>query len=42
MDNLELISYVYGRLEALEKIIYELKIEIEELKYFNRELSLTT
>jgi len=36
MDNFELFSYVCGRLEALEKIIYELKIEIEELKYFNR------
>jgi len=38
MSNFELIKYVYGKLEALEKIIYELKEEIEQLKYFNSEL----
>jgi len=38
MDDFELIKYVYGELVTLEKIIYELKEEIEQLKYFNREL----
>jgi len=38
MNNFELIKYVYEELVALEKIIYELKEEIEQLKYFNSEL----
>jgi len=31
--------YVCEKLVALENIIFELNVEIEELKYFNRVLS---
>ena len=39
MNNFELIKYVYQELVALKDKIFELKREIEELKYFNRELT---
>ena len=40
MDNFEAIMYVYERLaKPLKYKIFKLKREIEELKYFNRELS---
>jgi len=38
MNNSEQIKYVYEKLVALENIIFELKVEIEQLKYFNSEL----
>ena len=38
MNNSEQIEYVYGELIVLEKIVNELKEEIEQLKYFSREL----
>ena len=38
MDNSEQIKYVFETLEALKNIIYELKVEIVQLKYFNSEL----
>jgi len=39
MNNSEQIKDVFDKLEALKNNIDELKIEIEELKYFNRVLS---
>jgi len=39
MNNSEQIKDVFEKIEALENIIYELKEEIEKLKYFNRVLS---
>jgi len=39
MNNSELIKYVYEKLVALKDEIFELKVEIEQLKYFNSELS---
>jgi len=38
MDNSEQIKYVFETLEALKNNIYELKVEIVQLKYFNSEL----
>jgi len=38
MNNSEQIIIVFKEFLALEKIIYELKEEIEQLKYVNREL----
>jgi len=39
MNNSEQIKDVFDKLEALKNNIDELKIEIEELRYFNRVLS---
>jgi len=38
MNNSEQIKYIYEKLVDLENIIFELKVEIEQLKYFNSEL----
>jgi len=39
MNDSKQIKDVFEKLEALKNIIYELKEEIENLKYFNRVLS---
>jgi len=38
MNDSQQIKHVYEKLVALTGEIFELKVEIEQLKYFNREL----